>query len=120
MFTELGRHQEVMVSSDKGSLGDCSQNPLGVPKVPLLQQGDTLSLDGPSVKCHIPPYREYPRVSHSTGSYPPQYPPGPVPAIISPAERKIPRDPVSVCLTSAMCSQPFIKQRPPPKSAPTM
>ena len=39
MFTELGRHQEVMVSSDKGSLGDCSQNPLGVPKVPLLQQG---------------------------------------------------------------------------------
>ena len=42
MFTELGRHQEVMVSSDKGSLGDCSQNPLGVPKVPLLQQGDTL------------------------------------------------------------------------------
>ena len=47
-----------MVSSDKGSLGDCSQNPLGVPKVPLLQPGDTLRLDGPSVKCHIPPYRE--------------------------------------------------------------
>ena len=76
-----------MVSSDKGSLGDCSQNPLGVPKVPLLQQGDTLSLDGPSVKCHIPPvYLLYPRVSHSTGSYPPQYPPGPELAIISPAE----------------------------------
>lgn len=71
------------MSSDKGSLGDCSLNPLGVPRVPLLQHGgDT----GPSVKCHIPPYREYPRVSHSTGSYPPQYPPGPELAIISPAE----------------------------------
>ena len=44
--------KEVRVSSDKGSLGDCSLNPLGVP---LLQQGgDT----GPSVKCHIPLYRE--------------------------------------------------------------
>ena len=46
--------------------------------------------------------REYPRVSHSTGSYPPQYPPGPELAIISPAETWSP----SVCLTSAMCSQP--------------
>ena len=84
-----------MVSSDKGSLGDCSQNPLGVPKVPLLQPGDTLlCLDGPSVKCHIPPYRErereYPRVSHSTGSYPPQYPPGPDQPSHLPRERKSP------------------------------